>query len=339
MTNDSRCATCGKATSTFTCRGCAKGFCMSHANEHRQELVKQVEEYIIPLHDQLRQNFGKQTKKTLDHHPLMKQIDDWERDSIDKIHQVAGDAREQLLNLIDKHTGKLKEALKRLTQELKKARDDDHFLETDLKEWMKKLEDLKKESITPNTINVQYGNTVPPFILKILINETANISDECFEQLLGKVILSDNGRVATHYQTNRYASVRGRREYSSGEHRFRLVIETLSARKWVFFGVLSKNASAPSVSQPSKTSYGFSGSNQVWCDGANMTGLNNYKSDFETNDTIELLINCDQRTIRLTNERTLSSHVLDVNITKCSFPWKLSVAFYYSSGDRIRLLS
>jgi hypothetical protein len=152
--NDSRCATCEKAAGTFTCRGCGKDFCLRNTNEHRQELSKQMDEDVIPLHDQLQQSLDQQTKKPI-HHPLIKQIDDWEQLSVEKIHQAADSVREQLIQLINTHASKMKETLERLTQQLKKARDDDQFFETDLKEWMEKLEVLKKDLVTPQTINIR----------------------------------------------------------------------------------------------------------------------------------------------------------------------------------------
>jgi hypothetical protein len=335
--NDSRCATCGKAAGTFTCRGCAKDFCLRHTNEHRQELSKQMDEDVIPLHDQLRQNLDEQAKKS-SHHPLMKQIDEWEQASTEKIHQTAKDARKQLLDIINKHTDTMKETLECVTQQLKKARDDDHFFETDLKEWIKKLDALKKDLVTPQTINIQYDNNTASFISKILIDETAYRSDECFEQALGNIQITNSGTVITHNQTHKYASVRGRCEYSAGEHRLRFVIENLSQYKWFFLGIVSKSAPVLVTEATGKTSYGFAGQH-IWCDGVAMLKSNGYTSDFETNDTIELFINCNQRKLRLINERTQSTHIMDVDITKCPFPWKLNVGFYHIPGECVRILS
>jgi hypothetical protein len=111
--NGSRCATCGKAAATFMCRGCSKDFCLRHTNEHRQELAKQMDEDIIPLHDQLRQSIDEQTKQS-DPHPLMKQINEWEQASIEKIHQTANHARQQISNVIKENTDKIKESLELL---------------------------------------------------------------------------------------------------------------------------------------------------------------------------------------------------------------------------------
>jgi hypothetical protein len=335
--NDSRCATCGKAAGTFTCRGCSKDFCLRHTNEHRQELSKQMDENVIPLHDQLRQNIDEQTKKPRQH-PLMKRVDEWEQDSIEKIHQAANDARTQLLDIVNKHTTEMKKSLEQLTQQLKTARDDDHFFENDLKEWIKKLDVLKKDLITPQTISIQYDTSTTPFISKILISQTPGTSDDCFEQAIGNIKITNNGTVIIHNQTNSHASVRGKCEYSTGEHRLRFTIENLSQYKWIFLGVVSKTAPALATGPAGKTSYAFSGQDTIWRDGVNTSEFNGYKSDLEINDTIELLINCDQRKIRLINERTQKTDNLDVDIDKCPFPWKLSVGLFHLPGERIRIL-
>ncbi len=58
---------------------------------------------------------------------------------------------------------------------------------------------------------------------------------------------------------------------------------------------------------------------------------------YKKNDILELLIDCDEHQIRLTNERTNGTYILDIDLIKCPFPWQLNVIIYFS-GDRIRLL-
>ncbi len=65
------CETCIKTADIFTCRGCQKDFCMRHANEHQQELAKQIDELSLD-HDQFQQNFTEQIEENTTNHPLMK---------------------------------------------------------------------------------------------------------------------------------------------------------------------------------------------------------------------------------------------------------------------------
>ncbi|CAF4979321.1 unnamed protein product [Rotaria magnacalcarata] len=76
--NKSRCVTCDKNIGTFTCRGCSQDFCLSHAQEHRQLLGKQMDEDVMLIHDQLQQSLNEQVKQpSLD--LLMKEINGWEK--------------------------------------------------------------------------------------------------------------------------------------------------------------------------------------------------------------------------------------------------------------------
>lgn len=80
-------------------------------------------------------------------------------------------------------------------------------------------------------------NQQTPLIFNISINEG---SKEIFERFLGDIELEDNNQVISHCQTNDYASVRCRNEYSSGEHRIQFKIEQLDQGKWFFIGIVSK---------------------------------------------------------------------------------------------------
>ncbi len=334
--SDSKCVTCTKSIGTFTCRGCQQDFCMTHAAEHRQMLSMQMDEDIIPLHDQLQQDLIQQINKSLNH-PLMKEIDQWENDSIEKIRQTANNARKDLLSIIEKHKNKIKQNLDHVTEELKTARNNDHFFENHLKQWMEKLNHLSNDLKTPQIINCEYSNNNPPFISKILINQSTDLLNECFQQPIGNINIIDNGSGIIHNETNSYASVRGLRDYFQGEHHLHFQIENLTSN-WVFFGIISKDALIPDYPSVGKTAYGWSGSNNVWRNGDLTNKFHGYISDFQINDKIKLVLNCDKRTIHLTNQRTNITYNLDIDINHCPLPWKLNLGLFYSPGECIRLL-
>ena len=58
------------------CRGCGKDFCMRHANEHRQELCKQIDELIFD-HDQFRQKLTEQSAQPQYYSHIKQKIDQW----------------------------------------------------------------------------------------------------------------------------------------------------------------------------------------------------------------------------------------------------------------------
>jgi hypothetical protein len=127
----SPCATCEKNTGIFTCGGCTQAFCTKHANEHRQMLGKQMDEVVFE-HDQLRQNINEQ-KDEIDQCPSMKEIDEWERRSIENISRAAENARKKLRRCSVERTQYIQTAVQQLMENLNKALIEDDFVETDLK--------------------------------------------------------------------------------------------------------------------------------------------------------------------------------------------------------------
>jgi hypothetical protein len=57
----------------------------------------------------------------------------------------------------------------------------------------------------------------------------------------------------------------------------------------------------------------------------------------QTTFEIELQLDCDNRKISYVNQRTKNRREMNVDITKCPFPWQ--VRFYlYKAGDCVRFL-
>jgi hypothetical protein len=108
-TTKAPCAACGsKGIGIFKCEGCAQVFCRKHVIEHRDALSNQLDEIVFE-YDTLQQTMAEsKDKPNHQHHPLIKQIDKWEKDSIEKIQQTANEARQQVHGLISSPGGKLK---------------------------------------------------------------------------------------------------------------------------------------------------------------------------------------------------------------------------------------
>ena len=327
------CIRCTKSMGTFTCRGCGEHYCLRHANEHRQMLLIQMDEDIIPLHDNLQENILQQITNCKDH-LLMKDIDRWEINSIELIHERASQLRKDLIVLLQKPINEIKKQLEDLTQQLKTARNEDQFFENDLKDWINKLNHLSNQLKIPSEVSLKYSNNDPPFLSTISIEH----SHERFEQSNGNIHIVENGLKIVHNDTNTYASVRGFNDYHQGEHHLRFHIENLT-KNWIFFGIGSKSGVIPDYPSIGKTVYGWSGLNNVWRDGIRSTNFDGYISDFENNDQIHLILNCNEQMICLFNERTNIRYELNVNIHSCPFPWKLIVGLFHSPGESLRLIS
>ena len=88
-----RCVTCHKEKVTYKCRGCSLEFCFSHLKDHHQELGQQLHEIEV-TRNLFRQSLTEQTKEP-QKQSLIQQINEWERESIDKIRHTAEEARQQ----------------------------------------------------------------------------------------------------------------------------------------------------------------------------------------------------------------------------------------------------
>ena len=163
LSNKSPCSSCGnKGFGIFKCEGCLQTFCRKHSSEHRDLLLHQLEE-VITEHDVLQQMIIEQKEKQSDYHRFAEQINEWESISIMKIQKAAIEARQQTENLVARqnsnivkliqisfvfigiHVGTISSKLSDLGEEVRKAREDEDFFETDLRLWTTKSEELKTD--------------------------------------------------------------------------------------------------------------------------------------------------------------------------------------------------
>ena len=137
------CAVCEKKSGIFTCGGCSRAFCTEHANKHRQLLGKEMDEIVIQ-HDQLLQSIHEQTND-ISQCSTMREIEQWEQRSIDKIKQIGNITREKLSQYLAEQRQRTQATVQELTEKLSTARREDDFVETDLKRWSDRIYELKTD--------------------------------------------------------------------------------------------------------------------------------------------------------------------------------------------------
>lgn len=165
-TNRNLCYTCGKAKGISKCEGCSKIFCYNHFGDHRQELNQQLEE-VETNRDIFRQTLTEQTVEP-QKHALIQQINEWERDSIIKIRQTAEEARKMLLTQTTKHITEIEVKLNKLTDQLRQSRQENDFVETDIRHWKEQIIHLTKELTIPSNITLQQDSK--PLVTKIYVD-------------------------------------------------------------------------------------------------------------------------------------------------------------------------
>lgn len=330
------CSKCNKAAGILTCRGCGKDFCYTHVAEHRQELNRKMDDLTI-YHDQFQQTICEQHSQP--HcHPLMGQIDLWEQESIDKIQEAAYNARKELLVILGAHRVKVTNELKHLTAELNIARINDDFVETDLKVWIDKLNRLKKQLSAADIINFGQEDHSDALVSKIFIN---GISTDIFEHRIGDIQILENGTVAVHGQTYQNAAVRGRSEYSFGQHRLHFKMEQSSSNGGFIFGILSKSTPLESLLYiaTNNSLYQYNYSSTGTCNARNQNGISYFTTfghNIQNNEVAELLVDCDRCIIRLTIGKTHQRYELDIDVNLCPLPWQFFITLVHPNS-RIRI--
>ncbi|CAF3753097.1 unnamed protein product [Rotaria socialis] len=149
-----------------SCDGCSEKFCFSDLSKHRQEHEVELEKIVTDC-DTFQQSISEQ-QQDLNHHPLIQQVNEWERDSIMKIQQTAEDCRQRLIKPTDENIAEIEEKLNQFTTDLRKIRGNDDFNEIHLNNLRVLLEELKKELGQP--LNVSILEEPTSFINKISIS-------------------------------------------------------------------------------------------------------------------------------------------------------------------------
>jgi hypothetical protein len=67
---------------------------------------------IVLEHDTLQQTIVENQSKQNNQHPILKEIDQWEKNSIMKIQQLAEEARQQVKSSTSSQTGNLEEKMR-----------------------------------------------------------------------------------------------------------------------------------------------------------------------------------------------------------------------------------
>jgi hypothetical protein len=153
----SQCYSCYKETRTFLCQGCEHNFCFDDLTKHLQDLHKELET-IENDHDQFRQIINDQ-KENPDQYSLIKQIDQWENDSINKIKQTAKECREQVTDFRNKYLTIFENKLNNFVKKIKEIRPKNQFNEFDLNQIKRELKKINKEFEKPKTISIEQDSS------------------------------------------------------------------------------------------------------------------------------------------------------------------------------------
>jgi len=157
-----KCYACREEITTYvcTCTGCSEYFCVDDLMKHREELKLQFHQ----IEDQ-RNQFAQTLNDEKNNHPLIQQITQWERISIEKIRQTAEEQRD----LVHRYVQTIEVKLRSFTEEMQQIVTKKDFNEIILKKLQMQLEDLKNQLNQTDCIQNK-PDSLSTFINKLLIN-------------------------------------------------------------------------------------------------------------------------------------------------------------------------
>ncbi|CAF0999097.1 unnamed protein product [Rotaria sordida] len=325
------------------CEGCSQIFCQKHVDEHRDFLNYQLDEIALQ-HDTLQQMITEQKNKDKNYHPLLKQIDKWEQDSITKIQQTAKEARQQTEILFGSQKEMISKELHDLAEELEKARIDDDFVEIDLCQWTNMLEELKHNVNNVSSSAIINEDPTKLLVANIFVSSPIqqNFNEvEQFGKTFGNVCIAENGHLAYHCGLEKdFAFVRGMYEYSSGKYEIRFVMNKKNPTNVMSFDIISKSMLILNNKfNIEKSTFGLYSKHNTYRSIAKSPSYECFLNMAdETAFEIELLLDCDNQRITYFNERTKNKRELNVNIRRCPFPWQILI-YLCDAEDSVRLLS
>ncbi|CAF0911360.1 unnamed protein product [Adineta steineri] len=343
-----QCVTCNKGSGILICDGCQQLFCSKHTIEHRQKLANQLDE-VMQDYDLFQQELDKLKLNN----SLLKKIDKWEEESITKIQVAAEVARADLMEILTNSKQRIFKTCHDIALNVQSSREADDFCESDIKEWMKKLDELKTQYTTPPTIKLTENKySVIPLIMIKTNNSTKTmlrrsrssllcIAQERFSQVFGTAIIEDEDLLARHIGCRgEYGFVFGERQYSTGRHMIRFMIEFNRLFFDTYLGCVSSKLKNSTMNYNSSFVAGWFGCNEIYQHGiceANDKETGYDSSEIRTKDILCLTFDCDKHQIELTHESTNKTHILPVNLEKAPFPWQLFVVLS-RPDDRIKIL-
>jgi hypothetical protein len=325
------CVKCDNETCLFTCQGCLDNFCHDHATIHQQTLAEKMDGIKLDC-DRFYQMIIDEPP-TFGHHSLLKQINEWETQSITTIRHAADSARNEVMNIAHQNRANLTVKLRGLTRKMDQVRQECDFSEIELREWRKQLDRVNDEMFFLNKIKIQQIFDRNSFIPKISVQ---SIPYYRFEQSTGGIRIDENGLVIVQGLSNIPGTAQGGDGLSSGKHRIRFHLETFHPDKWTFFGIVSTYNPLQPVSVNTPAAYGWNGFNGDFNNGEIHSHFLHFRKDFKMNDHIELEIDCKKKIIRLINHRTNRIREQLIDINQCPLPWHFRVCLV-SQDDRIRL--
>lgn len=264
-------------------------------------------------------------------------VDQWERQSMNRIQKAAEIARNDLYKIFDRTKNQYQSSMKNLNELHESNEYTEHDL-SQLKQQLKQLQQLYQTSFTDEMIG-EHHSSIP--LIKIvdpnpswtLDQSLSTLPDEKFDRFVGAITLSKDHLTATCSGSKWNGSnISGSNLYSSGIHsiRFRILKK---GRNNLFFGITSSLRDSNPYNRKTPFAYG-------WWEIPFTADEKYLPKDpaIRTGDEVTLTLDCLVGQIQFEHHRT--NRYIDETITneQCPLPWRLAVVLY-TPGDSVRILT
>ncbi|CAF1373614.1 unnamed protein product [Adineta steineri] len=151
--NKTLCFTCNKEKITYACEGCSKRFCLIHLTEHQQILNEELN-HIINDYDQFKQRINEQ-KQNPQNHSLIKQINQWETNSIEIIQQKAQECITNVIKSSQIFINDIEMKFNNLSDQIKQIHKENEFNEINLIYLRNQLIKITQELNNPSNMSIR----------------------------------------------------------------------------------------------------------------------------------------------------------------------------------------
>ncbi|CAF1401825.1 unnamed protein product [Adineta steineri] len=151
--NKTVCFICNEEKITYPCKGCSKEFCFMDLAKHKQILNEELH-HITDEYNECKQTINEQ-KHNPQNHSLIKQIDQWEIDSIQKIQQKAQECREIFIKSSETCINDIEMKFNDVNQQIKQFQKENEFNEINLNYLRNQLRKITEELNNPSNMFIQ----------------------------------------------------------------------------------------------------------------------------------------------------------------------------------------
>ena len=144
MATAKRCSVCKKELGSMHCTGCDAYLCMKDFKLHRDELSTKMDG-VVEERNRLQDEINNVAQPNDQQNPLIEQIDQWQKVTIEKVKQVAAQARQQAIQLVTSKQEKITTEFQSFSQELAHLKESENYVEPDLTRLSQMINQLKQD--------------------------------------------------------------------------------------------------------------------------------------------------------------------------------------------------